>query len=219
MKIAIWLIAVSLLGGAEPPAPFQKICDAPRIYICEHFLSDQECDHIIAISRNSLSRNTVIDPNGPNHQVDWRRTSLGTWIPSTTQDKKVKSIHKRIAEITGIPEKNGEDIQVLYYGVGAEYQPHFDYFDPKTPGGWIEFNRGGQRVATFMVYLHTTESGGETIFPKAKLKIAPQKGKAVLFYSVDRSGKEDPMSFHGGAPVIKGEKWLMTRWLREREFR
>jgi prolyl 4-hydroxylase len=69
-----------------------------------------------------------------------------------------------------------------------------------------------------MVYLHTTEQGGETIFPRANLKITPQKGKAVLFYNVTEEDELDPMSFHGGAPVVQGEKWLITRWLREEEF-
>ena len=26
-------------------------------------------------------------------------------------------------------------------------------------------------------------------------------------------------TLHGGAPVIAGEKWIATKWLREREFK
>ena len=69
-----------------------------------------------------------------------------------------------------------------------------------------------------MVYLNTPEKGGETVFPRVRLKIVPEKGKAVLFYNVSDSGRVDPMSFHGGAPVERGEKWLMTCWLREHPF-
>jgi prolyl 4-hydroxylase len=25
-------------------------------------------------------------------------------------------------------------------------------------------------------------------------------------------------TLHGGAPVLEGEKWVATKWLREREF-
>jgi prolyl 4-hydroxylase len=211
----VFLIASAACVAKE----FKQVCASPRVYVCDHFLSDKECDHLIEIARDSLQRATVLDPRSANNLVDSRRTSLGTWIPRTSQDKVVNKVWKRIAEVTHIPKENGEDLQILYYRVGAEYQPHYDYFDPATPGGLVHYNRGGQRVATFMVYLSPTEEGGETIFPRAGVKIAPEKGKAVLFYNVTPEGKEDPMSFHGGAPVVRGEKWLMTRWLREREFR
>lgn len=197
---------------------FKKISDSPKIYICENFLSDKECDHLIEMGRPSLNRSLVVNPDGPASVVDDRRTSSGTFFSETPDDEVLKTIHRKVAQVTKIPEKNGEGIQLLHYGVGGEYQAHFDYFDPETQGGLSHFSRGGQRVATFIVYLHTTEAGGETIFPKANVKVAPKKGKAVLFYNVDEQNKPDPMSFHGGAPVVKGEKWIMTRWLREGEF-
>lgn len=174
---------------------------------------------MIAFARPFLERTTVIDPSGPAGVIDQRRTSLGMFVPLAPKDQVIRRIEKRISQVTCIPEEHGESIQILYYSVGAEYQPHFDYFDPATPGGLAHFNRGGQRVATFLVYLNTPEEGGETIFPRAMLKVAPKKGTAVLFYNVDGMGMIDPMSFHGGAPVISGEKWLLTRWLRERPFR
>ena len=44
--------------------------------------------------------------------------------------------------------ENGEGLQVLHYGVGEKYEPHYDYF-------LDEFNtkNGGQRVATVLMYL------------------------------------------------------------------
>ena len=197
---------------------FTKISDSPKVYVCEHFLSDSECDHIIELGKPSLERSMVISVSGPQTDLDERRTSSGTFFSSTPEDHVLKTIHKKIADVTKIPEKNGESVQLLHYGIGGEYQPHFDYFDPATPGGLVHFNRGGQRVATFLVYLNTTEAGGETVFPKANLKVAAEKGKAVLFYNVNEKDEVDPMSLHGGAPVVQGEKWLMTRWLREEEF-
>ena len=49
-----------------------------------------------------------------------------------------------------------------------------------------------------------------------ELSVTPVKGNAV-FFSYDRP---HPMtrSLHGGAPVIEGEKWVATKWLRERRF-
>jgi prolyl 4-hydroxylase len=197
---------------------FYQLSESPEIYIFEHFLSDQECDYIIRLAHPYLARSTVVDPKSPANLLDKRRTSQGMWIQGDLIDPVVKNIQRKIAQVTQIPEENCEDIQVLHYDLGGEYQPHVDYFDPLTPGGLSHYNRGGQRVATFMIYLADTEEGGETIFPKAGLKVVPEKGKAVLFYNVDANGKEDPMSFHGGAPVLKGEKWILNRWMRQGVF-
>ena len=77
--------------------------------------------------------------------------------------------------------------------------------------------RGGQRVGTVVIYLNTPARGGGTTFPDAGLEVAAQRGNAV-FFSYDRP---DPgtRSLHGGAPVIAGEKWIATKWLRERKFK
>jgi prolyl 4-hydroxylase len=67
-----------------------------------------------------------------------------------------------------------------------------------------------------IVYLQAPERGGATTFPDVHLDIAPIKGNAV-FFSYDRP---HPLTrtLHGGAPVLEGEKWVATKWLRERRF-
>ena len=61
-----------------------------------------------------------------------------------------------------------------------------------------------------------TAQGGATVFPDVNLEVAPIKGNAV-FFSYDRP---HPMtrSLHGGTPVVAGEKWVATKWLREGRF-
>jgi prolyl 4-hydroxylase len=76
--------------------------------------------------------------------------------------------------------------------------------------------RGGQRVATIIMYLSEPEKGGGTTFPDVRLEVAPKRGNAV-FFSYD-CAHPSSKSLHGGAPVIAGEKWIATKWLREREF-
>ena len=197
---------------------FKKIADSPEIYECTHFLSDSECDKIIKKAKPTLTKSTVIDNNSSKGLLDSRRTSLGTFLSTQSEITAVQKIRTQAERITGLPKKNGENLQVLYYSIGAEYQPHFDWFDPDSPGGLIHYNRGGQRVATLLIYLNTPIKGGETIFPKARVSINPTKGKAVLFYNVDLQGRPDLNSLHGGAPVISGEKWIATLWLREHKF-
>ena len=61
--------------------------------------------------------------------------------------------------------------------------------------------------------------GGETSFPRwvngesfHKLKVAPEAGKAVLFYSQLPDGNMDDFSQHAAEPIIEGEKWLINLW-------
>ena len=111
------------------------------------------------------------------------------------------------------PVENGEGLQILRYGPGAQYKPHYDYFDPERPGTQSILKRGGQRVGSLVMYLNTPRCGGATTFPDVKFEVAAIKGNAV-FFSYDRP---HPMTrtLHGGAPVIEGEKWVATKWLRE----
>ena len=87
----------------------------------------------------------------------------------------------------------------------------------RAPRSQTHIGNWGQRVATLILYLNEPEEGGETIFPELNLKIRPVKGHAVYFSYFHR-GQVDPKTLHGGAPVIKGEKWIATRWVREKPY-
>ena len=112
--------------------------------------------------------------------------------------------------------QNGEGLQILQYVPGTEYKPHYDYFDPDAPGTPSILKRGGQRVGTLVMYLGEPEKGGGTVFPSVHMSVAPKRGNAV-FFSYERP-HPSTRTLHGGAPVIAGEKWIATKWLREREF-
>src|SRR3546814_12454090 len=78
------------------------------------------------------------------------------------------------------PVENGEAIQILRYGVGAQYKPHYDYFDPAWSGTAGPLKCGGQRVASLVMYLNTPERGGATTFPVMSFEVAAVKGNAVF---------------------------------------
>jgi prolyl 4-hydroxylase len=143
------------------------------------------------------------------------RTSNGMFF-NRGEHPLVAAIESRIARLVGWPASHGEGIQVLNYREGAEYKPHYDYFDPAEPGTPTILKRGGQRVATLVMYLNDPAQGGGTTFPDIGLEVAPQKGNAV-FFSYDRP-HPSTRTLHGGAPVLAGEKWVATKWLRQREF-
>lgn len=214
----ILLLILAIKGYADPieKQPNAKVLSrTPRIYLIQNFLSSAECDHIIKEASNKLSRSLVIDLETGEGTVDTSRTSHGMDF-QFHQDPILQNIEKRIATYTQIPEEYGEALQVLNYGIGAEFTPHFDYFQKDYPGHTVHLDVGGQRVATLIMYLNTVEEGGETVFPEANIKVQPIKGNAVLFYNCTPEGKEDPLTLHSGYPVTKGDKWIITKWLRQK---
>lgn len=191
-------------------------CDAPDIVLLENFMTASECDTLCELSKDSLTKSTVVDDltgDGVNHEA---RTSQGTYF-TLGQNALVEKIEARISEITGIPMINGEGIQILNYANGGEYKPHFDYF-PDNDGGNANMAKGGQRIITIIMYLNNVATGGATIFPEINLSIYPKKGSALYFSYCDSSGDVDPLTLHGGAPVIEGEKWIATKWLRQNAY-
>lgn len=213
LSLSCCLATFGLIAGVP-----NVVSDSPYIVVVDGFLSDFECDYLVAQAKPFLMRSTVVNNSGGSDYEDNARTSEGAFLARNCFDAVLVGIENKIVALTRIPPENGEDIHVLHYGVGAEYKPHFDYFDRSTLGGRQCLSRGGQRLATLIMYLNTVESGGETIFPKVPFSCAPIKGRALLFYNCTADGSEDPMTLHGGSPVIAGEKWIATKWIRQGIF-
>ena len=187
----------------------------PRVVVLGGLLSEAECDQIIALAGPRMARSETVDNTTGGSEVNVARTSRGMFF-ERGEVGVIDRVERRVAALLGWPIENGEGLQVLHYTPGAEYKPHYDYFDPVHPGSAPILKRGGQRVGTLLMYLNTPKKGGGTTFPDVGLEVAPLKGNAV-FFSYDRA-HVDTKSLHGGAPVIEGEKWVATKWLREREF-
>jgi prolyl 4-hydroxylase len=187
----------------------------PRVVVFGGLLSDEECEQLIALARPRLARSLTVATKTGGEEVNADRTSNGMFF-QRSENELVQRIEARIARLVNWPVENGEGLQILQYGPGAEYKPHYDYFDPAEPGTPTILKRGGQRVCTIVMYLHEPEKGGGTVFPDVHLEVAPKRGNAV-FFSYERP-HPSTRTLHGGAPVLAGEKWIATKWLRERRF-
>ena len=188
---------------------------SPRIVLFGGLMSDDECDELINLARARLARSETVQLETGAGEVNEARTSQGMFF-ERGQHPLCARLEARIAALLAWPVENGEGLQVLRYGPGAEYKPHYDYFDPAEASTPSLLQRGGQRVASLICYLNTPASGGATVFPEAELEVAPIKGNAV-FFSYDRPHPQS-RSLHGGAPVLEGDKWIATKWLREGRF-
>ena len=187
----------------------------PRVVLLGNVLSPEECDALMAAARPRMARSLTVETDTGGESENQARTSQGMFF-ERGENPVVARVEARLARLARWPVEHGEGLQVLRYQRGNEYQPHYDYFGPSRPGTPHLLRRGGQRVATFVLYLNTPEQGGATTFPDVGLDIAPRQGHAV-FFSYPRP-HPSTRSLHGGAPVRAGEKWIATKWLRERPF-
>jgi prolyl 4-hydroxylase len=187
----------------------------PRVLVLGGFLSDEECDALMALAAPRLARSETVDNGTGGSEVNAARTSDGMFF-ERGETPVIQRIEQRIADLLNWPVSHGEGLQVLRYRPGAEYKPHHDYFDPAHAGSKTILARGGQRVATLVMYLNTPTEGGATTFPDVGLDVMPVRGNAV-FFSYDRP-HPCTATLHGGAPVLAGEKWVATKWLRQDVF-
>jgi prolyl 4-hydroxylase len=203
------------LDGGDRQVEVLQAMYAPRVVVFGKLLSDEECEQLIALAAPRLARSLTVATKTGGEEVNADRTSHGMFFQRGENDL-VRRIEERIARLVNWPVENGEGLQILQYGPGAEYKPHYDYFDPAEPGTPTILKRGGQRVATLVMYLAEPEKGGGTVFPDVHMEVAPRRGNAV-FFSYERP-HPSTHTLHGGAPVLAGEKWIATKWLRERRF-
>jgi prolyl 4-hydroxylase len=189
----------------------------PVVAVLEGVLSDDECDELIRLSADKMRRSTTVDPLTGKHEVIADRSSEGTFFVLNA-DPFIARLDRRIGEVMHWPVDHGEGLQVLHYSTGGEYKPHFDYFPPEEPGSHVQMTIGGQRISTLVMYLNDVEDGGTTIFPEIGLEVVPKKGSAVYFEYTNSHNQLDRLTLHGGSPVTRGEKWIVTKWMRQRRY-
>ena len=189
----------------------------PAVALLDDLMSPEECDELVRLSVIKLKRSTIVDPTTGREVVIDERSSDGTYFLLNENDF-IARLDRRIAEVMHWPIENGEGIQILRYGVGGEYKTHFDYFPPSDSGSQAHLAKGGQRVSTLVMYLNDVGAGGETVFPHLNLSVVPKKGSAVYFEYCNSRGQVDARTLHGGLPVTAGEKWIATKWMRQRRY-
>jgi prolyl 4-hydroxylase len=188
----------------------------PELCVFSSLLSVAECEALVEAAKPRLLRSRTVDTKTGGESLNRDRTSDGMFF-TRAENALVQRVEMRVARLLRWPKQNFEGMQVLRYQSGAQYKPHYDYFDPDEPATPALLARGGQRVATLIMYLQAPERGGATLFPHASVSVPPVRGSAVFFSYAN--AHPDSLSLHGGEPVEAGEKWIATLWLRQGPFR
>lgn len=175
-----------------------------------HAFTDAECDTLMQdCERRGMSSSLVINETNGNYDKDAnQRNSKTTWLHDTEHELAAK-MSILCERLTGIPRTNQEKLQVVCYDVGGKFNTHFD----------AQYNSGAAtRVITCLVYLNDDFEGGETEFVNVGVRIKPEKGKMLVFRSLDGDGKIDKQSAHCGHAVVGGHKWICTKWVHTRPY-
>jgi prolyl 4-hydroxylase len=189
----------------------------PACAVLDDVLDADECAQLIALARARLAPSTIVDPGSGEDTVSMARSSEGMFF-RLEENELVARIDHRVSKLMGLPVENGEGLQVLRYPPGAASMPHYDFLMPANEANRASIARSGQRVATMVMYLNDVEEGGETVFPEAGFASSPRRGGALWFEYCNAAGQLDPQSLHAGAAPVSGEKWIVTKWMRQRRF-
>ena len=199
-------MALTADGDPLSVPPAEPICEAPHIVAFRGLFSAAECRYLVEAATPMLTPALIVDVKTGTQKRDPVRISDGCGFTWPLENPAVHALNRRLAAASGTAPEQGEPLQILRYGVGGEYKPHFD----SIPG----FRN--QRALTVLVWLNEEYEGGETWFNEPKLALRGQLGDAVLFRNIGTDGRRDPKTAHAGLPVTAGEKLLASKWIRQR---
>ena len=210
-------------SGADPmraASAWDWLCDAPKIGICRGFANREECVWLI-------NRMLATMP-GPGSVAPRRIDGAAGHPPPQAQihlfrmletDAVMRQLQRRFCQALSWAPACLEPSAVLRYGAGHSDGPHLDGFTAQQ----IASNRsergdlGGQRLATFQLWLQVPLRGGETEYPGVDRIVRGEPGMALVHGNV-RGGLPDEASRYCEREVLKGEKWLWRTALRARSL-
>jgi len=188
----------------------------PRVYLEERFLSPEQCDLLVEHAKPRLQRN-----------ASGEAVVESAWVSSEEEDadEKLAAIAEKSALLARFSRNASRGVRIARSGVGWSELPHLDSSPPAST-----------YAVTVLVFLNDVGDGGDVVFPqaapdngrtdcgktveeleiccaKAKLKVRPRKGDALLIFSHSLDGRLDKASLHASCPLRRGELWVAERRL------
>ena len=198
---------------AANPAVYRVEDPAIELFAIGDFLTAPECARLCQMI-DAVARPSAL------HEVDYAsgfRTSYSGDLDP--HDGFVAGISQRIDALLGVDAVIGEPVQGQRYLPGQQFKPHNDWFYT-SEGYWPqEEARGGQRSWTAMAYLNPVEEGGATLFAALGFQIEPQPGALLVWNNALPDGRPNEATLHAGTPVVRGAKYIITKWYRTRQWR
>ncbi|XP_050346723.1 prolyl 4-hydroxylase subunit alpha-1 isoform X3 [Nymphalis io] len=193
------------------PIKMEYVYLDPDIVVFHEVLNEDEIYEIMMMARPRFRRATVHDPKTGELVPAHYRISKSAWLKDE-EAPVVENLSRRIADFTGLSMTSAEELQVVNYGIGGHYEPHFD-FARKQESAFENFS--GNRIATVLFYMSDVAQGGATVFTELGLSVFPQRGAAVFWLNLHPSGEGDLATRHAACPVLRGSKWVCNKWIHQ----
>jgi prolyl 4-hydroxylase len=191
------------------PAIKRAKTDLAQVYYHVDFLDPAQCNALVRMIDANRRPSTLLSQTAAPDFRTSESCDMDRWSPD------VRPIDEAIAALLGIDPDNGETMQGQRYAVGQQFRPHHDYFREHEPYWPRMVECGGQRTWTAMIYLNDVEEGGATWFPQAGIRVAPKRGLLLAWNNMSPDGSPNDLTLHEGMPVVKGTKYIITKWFRE----
>ena len=216
-----WLLLEQALPhlAADIPLPSaETLHEAPLIRRLSGVIHPLVLDAVINLAAPLVQRSQIVDARTGEMRADPMRTSSHVTLSPRQHDHVLEALERCVSRVTGLPALNGEFLQILRYRPGEEFRPHVDYFNESGAGAYQSLADGGQRAQTVLLYLNDDYTGGSTCFPRLQLDIKGRRGDILHFHNLGTDGLGHRDSLHAGLPVMAGEKWLLSQWIRSESY-
>ncbi|XP_065216607.1 prolyl 4-hydroxylase subunit alpha-2-like [Planococcus citri] len=191
------------------PVKEEELYDHPKILLYHNVVYESEINTIKSVSADELKTSTgYMSGNKTPVTAFLYRMSQTAFVNNELPELSFFS--RRIEDISDLALKHCETLQVVNYAPGGFYRVHTDYLPPHED----YLGKSGNRIATVLFYLNDVPLGGETVFPRLKLSVSPEKGSALIWHNMLPDGSVNLLTHHSACPVIIGEKWIITQWIR-----
>lgn len=108
------------------PLKLEEAFMDPYIVIYHDAMYDSEMEVIKRMARPRFRRATVQNSVTGALETANYRISKSAWL-KTAEDEVIATVVQRTADMTGLDMDSAEELQVVNYGIGGHYEPHFDF--------------------------------------------------------------------------------------------
>lgn len=192
----IWKrLAESVAAGPWHLAPERReLSKDPLIVSFPSLLTPEICDWLITHAA------TRLDPASVNETHTHSAATLSLMDVSFVH----LLVQARMAASCGLAIQNMEPASIQHYRPGQEFSAHHDCV--------------AHRVVTFLAFLNDDYEGGETDFPELGIRHKGTRGEGVYFVHAFPDGKPDMRLKHACLPTTRGDKWVLTQFVRSIKF-
>jgi len=169
--------------------------------IVKNFISPQDCIDIIQHAEKQKFYPSALGISKSLN--DQFRKSETVWV-DPKELPIIQHLYDKIENMVQIDQKYFESLQIVKYGIGGFFRPHYDVLSTLS------------RLYTIIIYLNDDYENGHTHFPFYHLDIKLNKGDALLFRSVDFINNKfilNKKSLHQGKPITQGTKYICNIWI------